>query len=1293
MDPRFRQRYEHRLGRLQTTVRRRLAVHGLAATVGAGGLVLLTVLATLGATTPPAVVRAGLALSGLALTALVAWAALWRPLRRVWARDALARALDRRTGRDDVLAAAEEALRRPDRWRTDTPVRAALVGRLLGRAARLAQDLDLPRAVPVARPATVFAALVVVLLAGSWLQRSAPEVLERGGRALVRTASVAPQDPRPGLRPMPGPDHVIAGGGLAVAAWDLVGTDDVVVCEVRAGSGLWRPLPAREVPDPAASPLLGSPFRIWEATLADVREDLVYRFRAGARISAERTLTVWRPPLLAELAATVVPPAYTGLPPQDLPRLPAFFEAPQGSRLELRGRASRPLQRAAVVTAAADTVPLAVRADTLAGSLVLDQPRRFRLELVDDRALRGQSELLYEAAVIADRAPRAVLQRPEDDGNLPLSAPLLLRASAADDHGLTAFGLLIRRGDPQGGAWIADLPGQPDADPEEAGWERIPLPATPATAAPGDTSGAPGIARRDARTGLGRLPLVITPRPVPDAGEVRLDLELRAGDLAVVPGDVVELMLEARDNRQPPPAGVGRSAVLRLEVPSSLDLLRARDENEAHRRGDLADVRRRTESLGQDLERLRRELLKDPTVDFERGQELQAAVERQQELQQELARVAESLQQDLETLAENNLTSPELAEKMDQIAELLAEARDQGLQDLLARLREQLGQMSSKDLQRAMEDLGRNQDQMLRRLDTAMSMLRDLAREQEMEGLTDLVAEMLRKQQDLADATRQEAATDAESEPAADAEGEPQDGEAGAPDREHAEGEPQDGQESGDQQGEPQDGESGEQDGEPQDGGSDQSGEPDGEPQEGDQGRQGEQGEPTDPAEDQAAQEELARRQEALSEEMAALEQRLQEALEQLQEQAESGEMSAAEEQMRQALEDALEQLEQQQTEQTMQQAGESLQQQQQQDAAQQMDQALTDLAGLYHVMLRSQMAMQMAMQQQQAGQMRDLAADLLALSDRQEALGLDVPATLRDLRVEDLLRRQYEVVQGTATVRDALGDVAGAAPREVLRMLDDLDALLTTLGRAVDQLEERRGNAARQASDTALADMNRLVIGLLTQAQMTGQGGGQGSQQPMLSQQLRQMSQEQSGLNALAEQLRQRQGRLSQELRAQMQRLQQGQQGLAGQARELAEEQRQRAERGDGQRLLGDLDQLARDMESVGDDLAGGLITPETLRRQDRILSRLLDMQNAARERDWARRRESRSAIEVYADQEGAGDPVDQVDPEARRWRPVEEAPPAYRDLVRQYFREVQRLHEGAGRDARGQRDTGGMP
>jgi hypothetical protein len=206
-------------------------------------------------------------------------------------------------------------------------------------------------------------------------------------------------------------------------------------------------------------------------------------------------------------------------------------------------------------------------------------------------------------------------------------------------------------------------------------------------------------------------------------------------------------------------------------------------------------------------------------------------------------------------------------------------------------------------------------------------------------------------------------------------------------------------------------------------------------------------------------------------------------------------------------------------------------------------------------------------------------------------------------------------------------------------------------------------------------------VIDLLTQAQMTAQGGGGGSPQQMLSQQLQSMSEEQSGLNALAEQLRQNQGRLSEQTRAGMKRLQQGQQGLAGRARQLAEEQRRLAETGEAGRLLGDLERLAEDMETVAEDVAGGLVTEQTLQRQDRILSRMLDMHNASRERDWARRRESRSADEVFAEQEGRVDVDDGAAGDARRWRPVEEAPPAYRDLVREYFRDIQRLQEQAGR------------
>ncbi|MEZ4387801.1 MAG: DUF4175 family protein [Candidatus Krumholzibacteriia bacterium] len=1230
MQPRDRHQLDQRWRRVQRAARRRLLVHGLVSWLALAGTVGLLVIVVLGATEPPRWVVRGVVTTAAVLIGSAAWSLLVPAWRRLRTRARLARQLDRAGGFQDTLAATDEALVRPERWTADTPVRAALLDRLLARGARLLADLDLARLLPVGRPWLAFGSLAAALVAGGVLDVVAPDLTARGWQRAVSAWSTPPVASG-GLQLAPGAGHVLLGESRTVAVFDLVAVEsDPVVCEVRRGTGAWRPLPARPVPAGVATPGLPEPFERWEADLRDVREDLAYRFRRGRRVSGVRELVVWRPPLLSELAARIEPPAYTQLGARDVPRLPAYLEVPQGSRLVLAGRASTELSAAAVVEDSLTTA-LSVAGDRVAGALVMQAPRRFQLQLTDARGLVGADELTHEVAVIPDRPPLVSLQRPDDDGRLPLAVPLALRAEAEDDYGLVGVDLLVRRGAAGGGAWVADLPGQGQRSDDE-GWERVPLLTG---------TGALVDGRREVALSLGRLALVVTDREAADAGVVSADLSLAVGQLALVPGDVLELALEARDNRQPPPPGRARSAVLRLEVPSSLDLLAARDEAAGQHRADLEAMRRQSADVSAQLERLRRELLKNPLLDWDRRQELQAALERQDALQDELQRLADSLGQDLEQLAESRLTSPELQAKMDRIEELLANQQNQSLEALLESLRQSLDQMSPNELNRAMDDLVKEQTELRRRLDTAMAMLADLAREQEMEGLTDMVAQMLAEQQDLAEASRQEAQAPAD-EPRAGDENQGDQAEGDQAEGDQAEGDQAEGDQSPDQPA--------------------------------DTGEQPEAGKPTP--------QEQARRQQALADELQALQEKLEETLAELEQSAQEKDPSAAEQQMQEALAEALEQLAKQRTSQTMQDAGESLKQKRSQQATEQQQQALTDLAGLYHVMLRTQVAMQMAMQAEQAGQMRDVAADLLALSQRQEDVGQDVPLSLREIRAEQLARRQYEVLQGTAAVRDALGAVAGAAPQEILRMLKNLDGLIETQGDVLEQLKERRSRSAREAATRSLAGMNELVISLLTQAQQTGEGGGSGQPQPMLSQQLRQMSEQQSGLNALAEQLRRQQGGLSQELRAGMQRLQQGQQGLAGQARQLAEEQRQLERAGESGRLLGDLDALARDMESVGDDLGGGLVTPEVLRRQDRILSRLLDMHNASRERDWARRRESRSADEVYAEQPGVAGPArEDADPEARRWRAVEDAPPAYRDLVRRYFREIQRLHQEAGR------------
>jgi uncharacterized membrane protein YccC len=68
----------------------------------------------------------------------------------------------------------------------------------------------------------------------------------------------------------------------------------------------------------------------------------------------------------------------------------------------------------------------------------------------------------------------------------------------------------------------------------------------------------------------------------------------------------------------------------------------------------------------------------------------------------------------------------------------------------------------------------------------------------------------------------------------------------------------------------------------------------------------------------------------------------------------------------------------------------------------------------------------------------------------------------------------------------------------------------------------------------------------------------------------------------------------------------------------------------GDLSKLLGDLNRIAQDMREVQTDLAQGNVNPETLHKQERILSRMLDAQRSMRERDFEKRRKSEAGDNV---------------------------------------------------------------
>jgi hypothetical protein len=103
-------------------------------------------------------------------------------------------------------------------------------------------------------------------------------------------------------------------------------------------------------------------------------------------------------------------------------------------------------------------------------------------------------------------------------------------------------------------------------------------------------------------------------------------------------------------------------------------------------------------------------------------------------------------------------------------------------------------------------------------------------------------------------------------------------------------------------------------------------------------------------------------------------------------------------------------------------------------------------------------------------------------------------------------------------------------------------------------------------------------------------------------------------------------------------------------------------------------------EMHEVVQDMKSEEITDETLRVQDKIVSRMLDAQRSLHKRDHNEERESRTAAEVFSK---GGKPGAEGERLRKLRRDIDRAlrdgtPEEYEDLVREYFKAISEAPPG---------------
>ena len=256
----------------------------------------------------------------------------------------------------------------------------------------------------------------------------------------------------------------------------------------------------------------------------------------------------------------------------------------------------------------------------------------------------------------------------------------------------------------------------------------------------------------------------------------------------------------------------------------------------------------------------------------------------------------------------------------------------------------------------------------------------------------------------------------------------------------------------------------------------------------------------------------------------------------------------------------------------------------------------------------------------------------LLNLSLEQEKLVTATQETENQSQTYvDMARQQQRIEQVFNSLADSLYELSTEIPQFANRINEQKAQTLERIQSSLTQMIERQQNRASLASRQSFGGLNKLsyeLANLMDQLQNSQSGsdsgsGGMSMQQMM--EKMQQMGEQQQQMNQqIQDMINDMQGeRLTQDQSQRLEQLSRQQNAIRKQLQEM--QQNGGLEAGD--ELGSQLERMIEDMEETINDLRGGVVDPILIERQQNILTRMLQAEDALQERNEEEQREGISA------------------------------------------------------------------
>lgn len=639
----------------------------------------------------------------------------------------------------------------------------------------------------------------------------------------------------------------------------------------------------------------------------------------------------------------------------------------------------------------------------------------------------------------------------------------------------------------------------------------------------------------------------------------------------ISPEDEYEFFVEVFDNDVVRGPKSARTSTLKVKLPSLDEVLKDFDNASKNIEKEVQEVMKQAEEIKKNVDDLQKDLRKnfqDKEMNWEQKKKAEDIARKQEQLQQKVDEVQKKIEENTQKMQENKVFSSETMKKFEQLQKMLSEVNSPELRKYQEKLNKSLQQMSPKEMQAALEKMKMDEEQFRQNIERTMKILNKMKAEQKTDAISKMAEELSKQQEKLQKSTENADLKNPEK--------------AG----------------------------------------------------------------------------ELAKQQDRIEKDFENMDKEMQD-LKELMENSKNPPMEKFEE--------ARQSMEKKETEEMMREAEESIKQGEKQQAKDKQNSAKNNMKKFSESMKQLKKEMNKKMTEETKRQMQKSVKDLIELSEKQESLNertksMDYSST----QVPEMNKKQGQLQEALENVAQKMVEMSENSFAVTPQMAKEISNAMQQMNQAQKELSERKMQQAKQQQSGAMSSMNKAAQ-LMQQSlnKMQGQGEGQGEGEGegegegsgqggsgggqggmSMGQQLQQAAALQQMINNTLQQMKGERGEKpggeqsgqggqggsgqgDEQQKGEMGRLSSQQGKALKSVEELAAEQKKFA--GGDKKAAEELNDIAKDMREVVSEMQSGNYDEETLKKQDKILSRLLDATRSVNERDFEKKREAQSAKEYF--------------------------------------------------------------